>query len=283
LRAFDDPASPQRRPLPVLATAAGAYRTVLGDADRLLRIAGVWWLLIMGLQALGEIAIGPPVDAAAAGAIAASPGFWVLWLMGTAVILVAGFAVPVAWHRWLLLHDEAGWAAPVSVRVVAYALWGMLISVLAFVPIAIVMAALGFGMGSPGGAPPPDGARALAVAVASLAGFTLGLYLTARLSLVLPARAIGERTLGLVQAWRVAQAHAWRLVLVTLLTLLPTALVVGALGGLIGLVTWLPGIVSTAIGTAGLLLNASFLAAALSLAYRHIVGEPALTPAHGSP
>lgn len=268
----------------MLATAAGAYRSVLSDADRLLRIAGVWWLLIMGLQILGEVAIGKPVDAAAAEVIAASPTFWALWVIGTGVILVAGFAVPVAWHRWLLLHDETAWAAPVTLRVVAYALWGMLISILAAVPIAIVMLALGFGMGSPGsGAPPLDGARALAVAVASLGGLTLGLYLTVRLSLVLPARAIGERTLGLAQAWRVTQPHAWRLVLVTLLTVLPPALAIGALGGLLGLVTWLPGILSTAIGTAGLLLNASFLAAALSLAYRHIVGAPALTPAHASP
>jgi hypothetical protein len=140
-------------------------------------------------------------------------------------------SIAVAWHRLVLRREQV--TAPVFLRldgaVGFYALCSFALLVLGHGPIwgfqffytPEIAHAAQFGLL----APSQLATLVLSFAAALVVSLAVCLLVVPRLSLVLPALALGER-LSLRQAWRITQANVFRLAVATCLCILPAAVLV---------------------------------------------------------
>jgi hypothetical protein len=215
--------------LPLWQTIRLSYATYAEHFGDGLRIAAIWLPLVAILAAIGgfmqavllaELTAGPRQQA-----IALQPIH--LLMLGYALNLLltaAAISSAVAWHRLLLLDEQP--AASNARNIGSRCFWryvgvGLLIVLIAAVPVAgvLVPMALLNVLPAAGSAPPAE------LAIIALA-YAVGMALMLRLSLLLPARATGNFTLSLKDAWQRTRGNLWRLFLGIAACALPPFLLV---------------------------------------------------------
>jgi hypothetical protein len=229
MSAVVDPANAPAGKLPLWQTIRLSYATYIQHFAAGLRIAALWLLpiavlaLIAGwLQAtlLAELTAGPRPQ------IDVSQPLHLLMLGHVLNLVIACAAVSsaVAWHGLLLLKEEPAWTSAGNVG--TRDLWryvgaALVICLIAAIPLAAVLAALAFlDLLPAAGRTPPD-----VIAVIALA-YVISVALMLRLSLLLPARATGDPSLSLKDAWRHTHGNLWRLFLgIVACTIPPVALI----------------------------------------------------------
>jgi hypothetical protein len=266
-------AAPAPLKLPVWHTVCACYAAVARNLGQFVRISWLWLLIML------------PIYAAI---------HWMYWEWGDGVLSPGDLAaivelpflasIAVAWHRLILREERV--TAPAYLRldgtVWLYALYSLLLMLLVAaptVPLLVRMAPAG-PVGGPVGLAP--GASDLGL-LSSLAVFVMvqGIavllslilaVLVPRLSLVLPALAVGER-LSVGRSWRMTRANTLRLALATLLSTLPAYLFV-LLVCLVLLWDWTAGEDRAVFAFANLIISVGFAVLAilavtlLSLTYR---------------
>ncbi len=193
--------------LPILETAAAAYRKVFGQLPLLLRAALLPFLIstAIALAAQGLESIALRV---------------ILGLLNLAPYTLFG----VAWHRLVLLGPQAAtppllarWEAR-HWRFCGYAL------ILALVNFILVRMLVLLGGGSQSDAPQEIGMGGpLSLILASWVVFLIIIYAVTRVSFVFPAVAVDENY-GLGDSWRHTRGQVARIVLTLVLALFPLML-----------------------------------------------------------
>src|SRR5262245_8365043 len=279
-------AAPASLKLPVWHTVRACYATVARNLGQLVRISWLWLLIMLPVYA----AINWMDWALREASGVLSPGDLI------AVIELPFLAsIAVAWHRLILREERV--TAPAYLRldgmVWLYALYSLLLMILVAapsVPLLIRIAhdgALGGPVTLGGPVAVMQGANrdlvasfAFVVAVQAIVILlsVMVAVLVPRLSLVLPALAVGER-LSPVQSWRMTRGNTLRLALATLLCTLPAYLLV-VLVLLAFSWDWNDGLEDRVpFVAAGLIMSVGFAVLAilavtlLSLTYRFFAGQ----------
>jgi hypothetical protein len=273
-------AAPVPRKLPVWRTVGACYAAVAGNLGQLVRISWLWLLIMLPVYA----AINWMDWALKEASGVLSPGDL------TAIVELPFLAsIAVAWHRLILRQERV--TAPAYLRldgtVWLYALYSFLLMLLVVAPAVplLVRAAPSDTLGGPVAV--MQGAnRDLVASIAIMAAvqgvaILLALILAVlvpRLSLVLPALAVGER-LSPAQSWRMTRGNTLHLALATLLCTLPGYLLV-VLVLLAFSWDWTEGVEDrAAFAAAGLIISIGFAVLAvlavtlLSLTYRFFAGQ----------
>ncbi|MEN3348636.1 MAG: hypothetical protein V7632_2271 [Bradyrhizobium sp.] len=210
----------------------------------------------------------------------------VLLQLSAVLTILAAVSIAVAWHRLMILNEQPGLSAS---NITSGDLWRyVLVSiVLCAILIAPALAVIigGFYLTVPATFGPGAVAPAfIPLLIAAAALYVIGLVVMLRLSLLLPARAVGNTELSFSQAWQRTSGNTWRLFWGLIVTVLPplllTDLIVVALMGLghpTMTVTRMTA-ASTAI-TVYYLLVLPICIGFLSYAYRHFFERPLQQPA----
>lgn len=228
--------SPTELPYPKLPfwdSVSLSYATYFGNLAAVLRASWIWLLVIAALTALvswhqwswmttviANLKPGQPLQPTKPGEL------MVLLNASNLLLLLAGVSIAVAWHRLMILSEPPGVSGS---NVATGNLWryigiGIAIFVIGFLPAAVVMF-LSFAFLFPPhtGSDPSPGSFAIIPLIFAL--YAIGFAVTVRLSLLLPARATGNRDLTLKQAWRRTSGNTWRLIWGFAITTLPPLLV----------------------------------------------------------
>ncbi len=120
------------------------------------------------------------------------------------------------------------------------------------------------------GAPYCPGPRCGILVIALALGVTISLFVLPRLSLILPAIALGER-MSLAQAWRATRGNAWRLAMAGLLCSLPPIVPFALLAWHLDESTRASSVLVQTINSLAYVLIVTVAVTLLSLAYRHFV------------
>jgi hypothetical protein len=218
----------ERRKLPVWRTVRLCYATVLQNLGQLARISWLWLLIMVPVYT--AVHWLPSADWEALG-IRTIP----LWARQMVVSLPPIVELPflasiaVAWHRLVLRQERV--LAPTYLRLDT-PVWLYALCSLGFLTLMVgpVLGALTFVEQPSSGPPHLDREIHSLVTVLGLLALTLAvaIFLLPRLSLVLPALALGER-LSLWDAWRATRGNTLRLALATALCMLPALFLIMSL------------------------------------------------------
>ena len=215
--------------LPLWQTIRFAYATYVQHFGHGLRIAALWLPLVAILAAIGgfmQAVLLAELTATARPQVVALQPIHLL-MLGYALNLlltVAAVSSAVAWHRLLLLQEKPSASSGLNIGMRyfwRYVGTGVLIALIAAIPPVVVlvpMALLDL-LPAAGSAPPVE------IAVIALA-YLVSIVLILRLSLLLPARATGNSTLSLKDAWQRTRGNVWRLLLGIVACTLPPFLLV---------------------------------------------------------
>lgn len=143
------------------------------------------------------------------------------------VLIFAGVSVAVAWHRCLILGEQPGLSGSnlASKNVWRYVGVGLAICLIVAVPLLVVAVPTLLWLtpsAAGAGAPPKSGAVLLFLVlfVLYLAAFAVFM----RLSLLLPARAVGDLELTFKHAWKRTRGNTWRFFWGIVACILPASL-----------------------------------------------------------
>ncbi|HEU4381580.1 MAG TPA: hypothetical protein VFR73_23665 [Hyphomicrobiaceae bacterium] len=263
------PPSPTRPPkLPFWRTVGACYAIVFGNFGSLLRISWLWLLIMLPVYAAAEW-----LDSRSQGN---ETGSLLLSMLPSVLEVPALASIAVAWHRLVLRQESVQGAVYLRLdRVVWWYAMILLACMVATIgPILFGIAAvLPHNVSSQG---------ALSLIVTMLAGFGVGLgvgvFVLPRLSLVLPAGALGERlTLG--EAWRATRGNTWRLACASLLCSLPPLIPAAALVFLVEGTSLDESVIGITVYSLAYVLIVTIAVTLLSLAYRHFVERPGASAA----
>jgi hypothetical protein len=167
---------------------------------------------VMANLATGEDSLMP---ASAAGLVLYGVEYLLLWL--------AGVSIAVAWHRLMILNEQPGFSGG---NVGTKSLWryvavGVALFLILFLPMAAIIP-LKFFL-QPASASASQEFSPLRL-LGLVAVYVLAVPAMLRLSLLLPAQAIGDTGLTWSQTWSRTRGNAWRLIWGSLLTSLPPGL-----------------------------------------------------------
>jgi hypothetical protein len=141
-------------------------------------------------------------------------------------LLLAGVSIAVAWHRLMILDERPGFSGSnvATKNLWRYVAMAIAIFLIDFLPAAVVMLPLFYFLGplKAGGNPPPPGFFAAIPLVLVLCA--VGIAVAFRLSLLLPAQAIGNSSITFKQTWRRTRGNTWRLFWGIVLTTIPPLL-----------------------------------------------------------
>lgn len=199
--------------LPIFATLDVAIDLTRSNFGYALKIMAPWFLLVLFVPNLIFYFSGSPSDADAAEQFK-------LWELVDDLLYFFGWsAIAVLWH-WRILRDNSRSHLVITLdrRVWLYALWFFMICLVIVVIIGIAVAFFFFIRFF---AASLDG---LAVNFADITVvLTLPIMFTilARLPIALPAIALDNFDLGLVEAWQVTKGNTLRLIAVLILPMLP--------------------------------------------------------------
>ncbi len=185
-----------------------AYRYLLAEQRRLIRLALGWLLLAYALGLLLSRLPGVPSPQA--------------WAIANLIDFLGYSAVSVAWLRHLVLGEA--WPnrmAPLRRPVFAYIFWGLLAMLLAVVPVLLASSLWG-GLLALLFARSPAQAELL-IGYTVMAGALLASYLFTRLMFVPLARALGE-PMRFVGSLALSRGNGLRLLLGSFLVVLPLLL-----------------------------------------------------------
>ena len=179
--------------LEVWRTAVEAYALTFANLGYLLRISWAWVVLMI------------PVSLGCYASI-----FWLGWdkllfpevLLSTFLFLPFLASIAVAWHRRLLVNDV--WSGRVYMRLdgLVASYFGLAVVISILFPGGLMIAV------SLGVQPGWQGLLLLTVVLAT----GVGLFLSTKIWLALPARALGNSEITVRQAWRGSRRNVWRLI-----------------------------------------------------------------------
>jgi hypothetical protein len=263
--------------LPLWRTIGQAYALWARNFPDLLRTVWVWMLVMAPVVAIMTWWQVPHLEemmqAARAGKGLVDPNpvlTLVTGIASKAIMLPAISSVAVAWHRLLLRDEHPGGVYLRLDRIVAgYAILAFVIGVIGSAPSYLSMlfqAAIG-----------ASAENTVALVVQTLAGLVtiVAFFIVARLSLALPALALGRDDVTLAAAWRASKRNSWRMVWAYFFCVVP----VMAASGAMTFWLFLPGHSQAAITLASVVMSLMWFplgmisVGMLSLAYRHFFGH----------
>ncbi len=208
---------------PLWSTIRLSYSTYFANFKDVLRISWLWLIvvpplsgIVMALQAswMTDLVANMKSGAGPRSLVDARITLLVLQFANYLLLTLALTSIAVAWHRRILLNEQPGLSGGniVSSHVWRYFGIGLVICLIAVLPIlAIYVPAYfltsGFKPQAPGTMPP--GAALLIPLFLIAYIFTAVLML--RLSLLLPARAVGDTGLTIKQTWIQTRHNTWRI------------------------------------------------------------------------
>jgi len=213
-----------------------SIRQVFGNFGMAIRISGILWvglnlaiyvlLPVGGVASLGAIEQLAPTQAVLA--YAEYPYAVLYGILAAQVVITAWIAV--SWHRYILLNERPGTVLPrwSGGRVFSY-IWGTVLLVLVVFLFAVVVGGAFFVIGKI--LSPFTNFGALGW-VLPLFLVVFIMYFIARVSLVLPARALGQE-MGFKESWNITQPVAWSVFFASVFL----ALIEGLLNIFVGLFT----------------------------------------------
>ena len=287
--------------LPVWNTVVQSYVLTFKNLGWFVQMAWVWIVLfVAALAAIYWVSWPYQQVAKASGKF-----IWGEFLGPIPVSLLVGSSIAVAWHRRLLLGEDVASSAYLRIdrTVLIYFLWGALFTLFWLVPILLTISVIdGLSQNAapqasidstansdtvvsndevPGfGTSPVELLLAAGFTIAILFGgtiaFSILFYIPTRLSLILPALALGRQKFAAGDSWRITSGNFWRLYIGTALAVaLPLSSVLLSMiflgfSEISSTRIWyvfdgcLTEVISLVIGMTGITF--------LSLAYRHFVG-----------
>jgi len=150
----------------------------------------------------------------------------VLLNLGNIVLLLAGISIAVAWHRLMILHERPGFSGSnvATKNLWRYILVGLALLLVMFLPVAAVMLPTFYFLlpTTAGRAPPPPGMFPLILLLFVV--YAVAIAVALRLTLLLPAQAIGDTSLTFRQTWNRTRGNTWRLFWGIVVTTMPPLL-----------------------------------------------------------
>jgi hypothetical protein len=279
--------------LPFWDAVGLAYSSYFGNFVAVLRASWLWLVVVAGLtafagwqqwswmaSAMANLGPGlPPPE------LPKSSEMAVLLGLANILILLGGVSIAVAWHRLMILDEQPGLSGS---NVVTKNLWRYIVMAIAlfltlFLPmIAIMLPTFYFLLPASGGRTslPPG----FLVPFLFFVAYLVGIAIMLRLTLLLPARAIGNTDLTFRETWNRTRGNTWRLFWGMVVTTIPPVLI-AEIGFL--LIFGVPGpanfasgdfvtrmTTSSAVFTAYYLLIVPIGIGFLSHAYRHFFLAP---------
>ena len=171
-------------------TVAQSYRFAVRHFPLLVRVGWLWFLLAYAGAALAPV-------------LAAKAGIAVLAHLGEIVMMVAGTAVLVAWHRAIAAQDGVARTALFGWRETRYLGLGLAMLVAIYIPVIAMMAITHLS---------PDSPQKLAISLLAAVFLVIAVTIN-RLILVFPAVALGLPDFGLKRSWSLTAGNTWRLFL----------------------------------------------------------------------
>lgn len=267
-------------PLPIAQTVGDAYGALFRNFGTFFVIVAAWSALVFATF-VAAIAAGPHLADTlpairtwpdeAAGALLMTPTI-ALALLGVASLIVA-------WHRLIIQEAEPTSPFPTGLgAAVVYGFWLVAVFALPMLPLLLfgfaAASALNLSVDS-------DATKAVSVIAIFVGAFAVTLVIM-RLSLVLPATAVGDRSMTRARAWALTRGNSWRLFWGAFLCAVPFNFVENIVDRVLtagGDEIWTsgPGLTVFAVGVASALMGYVVAAGFISHAYLHFTGERQLT------
>jgi hypothetical protein len=253
------------RPFPLLVTVRAAYANVLGSADTLVRAGGAWLLLLMVLAGASRLLLVGIAPDEATGRVQLPNSVLLLSLAGNIVWAFSLNAIAVFWHRHVLLEEAPPEvAAPLNRRVMHYVAVSLFLGLLVAVPFLLLVFVATTLMAGPTG----QFDIGIEPAIYRLL-FSLSIALViARIHLVLPAIAIGDRTMTLGRAWKLTAGYTAPLLAGIFASALPLTLLGALIQELLAAIGGAGTLTGLAIATVTDFIQAAIVAAFMSISYR---------------
>jgi hypothetical protein len=201
--------------LPLSDTIGLSYSSYLHNFPDVLRISWLWLAVALPMAGLTnwlQFSRFAGVMVTINRGMAASKPVELIVLQGVAVpvFIFAGVSIAVAWHRRLILEEHPGLSGSnvATKNVWRYAWMGLAIFLIVVVPTMVLSLPMFF-LSSPvaaGGAP-----RFLMLIPVIFLFFLAAFAVSLRLSLLLPARAVGDVNLTFKETWKRTRGNTWRL------------------------------------------------------------------------
>ncbi|SDR98989.1 hypothetical protein [Bradyrhizobium canariense] len=218
--------------LPFWDTVSLSYSSYFNHFIDALRASWLWLIVVAGLMGFASWHQWSWMATAIAGL---KPGLLppkpfemaVLLNLANFLMLLAGVSIAVAWHRLMILDERPGLSGS---NVATKNLWRYVVMAIAlfltlFLPVvAIMLPAFYFLF------PALAGRTSLApgflpLILMILVAYVVGTAVTLRLTLLLPARAIGDTDLTFKQTWNRTRGNIWRLFWGIAVTTIPPLLI----------------------------------------------------------
>jgi hypothetical protein len=260
---------PAVTPYPLFAIIASAYRDVLMNLDLFARVAALWLMPPLGISMLAR-ALVPRPQGASGEAIVIPLEIALLGLLAILVWILALNAIAVFWQRRLLLGEQPTvLMAPVTGRVLRYMAMIMAVTIVVVILLNLLAYVLATLLAGPAGV----GQQQVNMPLHRLLVWIVLAFVLARIHLVLPAIAIGDRTMGIGRSWRLTTGYGVYVLLGILGTAVPLNLAAILLQLLLGTLGAGFGLVGFALATLIEYAQAAVLAAFLALSYRFFTTE----------
>ena len=212
---------------PLVATAYGG---LFGNFGAFLAAAFIPWVLTVGTQVLLTRELSGIVQQAIAAGTVNSAGFLralqstaqgYMWLeLGVGLLTSVVFAV--AWHRFMLGHGRPRLLPGLAKRHMMFFFYSLFL-VLPIIAFAAIGGLVGGALGS---------RNWLVILLPVIAFGGVGLYISIRMNLCLPAVAVDETSIGPGRSWEIMRGRVLVFFLATLACVLPPALVFGLLNAM---------------------------------------------------
>ena len=241
--------------LPLRRTVAQSYGFAVRHFPLLVRVGWPWFLL-----AYGGTLLAPQ--------LAVRAGLPELGYLADGLMMIAGTAVLVAWHRSIAGHEDAR-TALFGRREALYLGLGIAMLVALYLPVVAMMAITHFS----------DQPPKLAVSLLS-AGFLAVAVSINRLILVFPAIALGLRPFSLRRSWTLTAGNTWRLFMGVIACSAPPLVVAAGLTAAAeimrgrGAAWWIAGPLDL-LSAVGLFVQLAVVGGFLSFVFAHFVGARA--------
>jgi hypothetical protein len=195
--------------LPVFETVGNAISYSLKNLVVMVKLCWLWILAVIATGAIVFLLFvqGGSVYEGESEASGPPAAFFFAILPVLAVYVAALYSVAVGWHRRLLLGEEPGWIyLRFGLRELGYLGYSIAIFLVGGLGIFVGAAITAVGSGLPEGAAAPIGFAVI------FAGVLAMFLVLARLHLVLPGVAVGDRRMSLKESFALTRGNGWRIV-----------------------------------------------------------------------
>lgn len=200
--------------LPVWKTTREVFAVTFRHLGDLLRFAWPWLLVLIAVSGALYAAY---YDSERTVMAAGGTGTNSLWVLTLAVSTILGALIAVPWHRRILLGEHQTLRKSLSLDATKFAYTAQAAAIMATLclPLAVVKLADPV-------APEAQATIDLLITVSFTLVLLTLLFASNRISLILPATAVGNHTVTLGGAWRATRGNTLRLALVSIVaTILP--------------------------------------------------------------